>query len=78
MCALASYGPGPSVVRSTTRLTPTTLKEGILEIVLGNKSIIVKGSTFKEMNLKNRGFAREHLRALSNQAGKAWWVRRTH
>ena len=66
------------VVRSTTRLTPTTLKEGNLEIVLGNKSIIVKGSTFKEMNLKNRAFAREHLRALSNQAAKAWWVRRTH
>ena len=29
------------------------------------------------MNLRNRGFARAHLRALSNQAGKAWWVRRT-
>ena len=29
------------------------------------------------MNLKDRGFARERLRALSNQAGKAWWVRRT-
>ena len=33
---------------------------------------------YREMNLKDRGFAREHLRALSNQAGKAWWVRRTH
>ena len=30
------------------------------------------------MNPKGRGCAREHLRALSNQAGKAWWVRRTH
>ena len=30
------------------------------------------------MNLKDRGFARERLRALSNQAGKAWWLRRTH
>ena len=30
------------------------------------------------MNLKDGGIARERLRALSNQAGKAWWVRRTH
>ena len=76
---MCSQKRGGSVVRSTTRLTSTTLREGNLKkIVLGNKRIIVKGSTFKEMNLKNRGFARAHLRALSNQAGKAWWVRRTH
>ena len=52
-------------------------QRGKLENSLGNKRKVVKGSNYSGVNLKDRGFAREHLRALGNQAGKAWWVRRT-
>ena len=65
-------------MRSTTRLTPTTLNEGNQKNSSYNKSTILRGSNYRGMNPKDKGFAREHLRALSNQASKAWWVRRTH